>query len=106
MAKILVETEKLREVSSFLENQALDLIESEAQVRRAVVNLEIAWQGASAQRFNEELLAVYKTLQNRTDELYSFIVTLLRQADRWDESDQNWQSQFEELRASIESFGG
>lgn len=94
MTTLHIEPEELRESSRRLEAAAVQLLDAETDLRRAAAMLGLAWQGGGAESFINELQALKNTLQARTDELYSYTMILLRQADKWDEMDQTWQNLF------------
>lgn len=94
MSTLHIEPEELRESSRRLEAAAVQLLDAETDLRRAAAMLDMAWQGGKSESFISELRALKSNLQARTDELYSYTMILLRQADKWDEMDQTWQNLF------------
>ena len=94
MTTLHIEPAELRESSRRLEAVAVQLLDAETDLRRAAAMLDMAWQGGHSESFINELRALKNTLQTRTDELYSYTMILLRQADKWDEMDQSWQNLF------------
>jgi uncharacterized protein YukE len=94
MTTLHIEPEELRESSRRLEAAAVQLLDAETDLRHAAAMLDIAWQGGKSESFINELQALKSNLQARTDELYSYTMILLRQADKWDEMDQTWQNLF------------
>jgi len=94
MTTLHIEPEELRESSRRLEAAAVQFLDAETDLRRAAAMLDMAWQGGKSESFINELRALKSNLQARTDELYSYTMILLRQADKWDEMDQTWQNLF------------
>ena len=98
MTTLHIEPEELRESSRRLEAAAVQLLDAETDLRRAAGLLGMAWQGGSAESFINEVQALKNTLQTRTDELYSYTMILLRQADKWDEMDQSWRQSYLDIK--------
>jgi uncharacterized protein YukE len=98
MTTLHIEPETLRESSRLLEAAAVQLLDAETDLRRAAAMLEMAWQGGHSESFINELQTAKTSLQTRTDELYSYTMILLRQADKWDEMDQTWRQQYLEMK--------
>lgn len=101
MTTLHIEPDELRDLSRLLERSAMQLFDAERQLQRAAASLEIAWQGGSSEALISELQAIKLTLHQHIDELYAQILQLLRQADLWDELDQNWQKDFYDLFTGI-----
>ncbi len=106
MVRIHVETEELRALSRHFEHQAHLLIEEGYRLTRDISQLEMAWQGGNSDKFIQELRGARMILNERARELYIFALRMLREADRWDESDQTWVAKFRELFRWKPKVGG
>lgn len=58
--------------------------------------LEMSWQGGDAEEYLYELHILLNRLEARLDELVTLGITLARQAEAWEESDQRWAGVYRE----------
>jgi uncharacterized protein YukE len=66
-------------------------------LRVALLRLEMAWHGDTADDFFAEIAPLFQQLSGQTEYLLSMSLTLSRQTDLWDESGQRWTGIFRDL---------
>ncbi len=73
----------------------LDMADQLYALRTAQYRLEMAWQGGEvSEEYFCEFRLLLQRLNQMAEELLSLGLTLSRQAEAWDESDQRWTSTF------------
>lgn len=82
----LVARTLLQEYSRFAEQVFL--------LRLQYYRLEMAWQGGAAEEYLQELNLLIRRLEKQTDKVLTLGLTLLRQAEAWEECDQCWAAVF------------
>jgi WXG100 family type VII secretion target len=69
------------------------------ELRVALYRLEMAWQGAAADEFLDELGVWIDRMDMHMEELNALGLTLSHQAEAWDECDQRWAGSYRESSA-------
>ena len=88
---IHVETEILRQSGTLMARTVEEMWESVSTLRRLAEDLDIAWEGGMASReVAERLRGLAAGIKQDTYLLDGQAQTLIRQANRWEESDQDW----------------
>ncbi len=90
MSCLHLDPDSLRLTARALVQDYSHLAEALFTLRVQYYRLEMAWQGGEAQEFLNEFQQMLHRLEIRLDELLTLALTLTRQADLWEESDQRW----------------
>jgi uncharacterized protein YukE len=97
MQPIHVDTEQLYAASRALWQNHLDLIDQIDLLHMSSARLEMAWQGGLSEEFTSEFDALLQKMNLHAEELFSMGLTLSRQGEKWDESDQRWDRDYRSL---------
>jgi len=90
MQSIHIEPEELYLTSRAMWQQSQQISQVASSLQAAVMRLEMAWLGGSAEEVISSLQVVIRRLRDRMDELERLGLILSREAERWQESDQVW----------------
>jgi uncharacterized protein YukE len=91
MAKIHMDTERVRNIARLLSNGANELEEDIARIRKSSARLSMAWYGGSrSQRFHSQLSGLVRQYELKARELQTLSIRVSREIDQWLEVDSNF----------------
>lgn len=97
MPSIRIEPEVLRNLSRLMDQDIRLMLEEEFRLQQAVSALDMAWQGGNSSEFINDLLGMKRLLREHIQNLDTLSRRLSHEADRWEESDQTWVREYQNL---------
>ena len=99
MPPILIDPETLRTISRLMDQDIRLILDEEFHLQQAASQLDMAWQGGDSSEFINDLLGLQRQLHEHIKNYYSLSRQLSHEADRWEENDQTWEREYQNMLA-------
>jgi hypothetical protein len=97
MRSIHIEPDEIRSYCRLMDEHIRQMLDSEYVLSQSASRLDMAWQGGHSGDFLNDFQAIQKLMHEKIKDYYLLSRMLIREADRWEESDQTWVVDFRNL---------